>query len=150
MSNLTIRKCQRYRSLQLASTCPFLKTLEFVSRHSTMFGFVILRAIFQILPYVTYAHSITIPQLSGIETLQRPLTDDDGIDITIGSDFSGLMTFANLPYVNCFKPSYMDPYDIAIIGAPFDTVSSPRRLAYPVRNVTEEFPTMRMRVVYIA
>jgi len=52
-------------------------------------------------------------------------TTDEFIDITSGSQFSGLSTYANLPYVNCFVDSEAEkvPYDIAILGAPFDTVS---------------------------
>lgn len=38
--------------------------------------------------------------------------------------FFGLGTFANLPYVNCLSPSGGEgEYDIALFGAPFDTVS---------------------------
>ena len=44
------------------------------------------------------------------------------IDIVTGSDFNGLTTFANLPYSNCFRENGSE-YDIAILGAPFDTVS---------------------------
>lgn len=63
---------------------------------------------------------------------QRPfsLDDDDGdVDIVTGSQFSGLKTFANLPYVNCFSDEEAEnkKYDIAILGAPFDTVSVPSR-----------------------
>jgi len=49
---------------------------------------------------------------------------DDVIDVTTDSEFFGLTTFANLPYVNCLKPDESgERYDIAILGAPFDTVS---------------------------
>jgi hypothetical protein len=49
---------------------------------------------------------------------------DDFIDVTTNSEFFGLTTFANLPYVNCLKPdeAAAGRYDIAILGAPFDTV----------------------------
>jgi hypothetical protein len=51
---------------------------------------------------------------------------DDSIDVTTDSEFFGLTTFANLPYVNCLKPDESQGrYDIAILGAPFDTVSHP-------------------------
>ncbi|KAE9372747.1 arginase [Stipitochalara longipes BDJ] len=48
---------------------------------------------------------------------------DEFIDISTDSEFFGLTTFANLPYVNCFSPDETDAakYDIAILGAPFDT-----------------------------
>ena len=51
---------------------------------------------------------------------------DDGIDIITGSDFAGLTTFANLPYVNCFADEVLELYDVAFLGAPFDTVSQMR------------------------
>ncbi|KAG5297964.1 arginase [Histoplasma ohiense] len=56
-------------------------------------------------------------------TSQMPLGLDDTIDIVSDSQFSGLMTFANVPYVNCFVDSEAtkQPYDIAFMGAPFDT-----------------------------
>lgn len=40
--------------------------------------------------------------------------------------FAGLDTFANLPYVHCLaeKSDDEEKFDIAIMGAPFDTVSS--------------------------
>lgn len=60
---------------------------------------------------------------------QAPFTADedvDNIDIVSGSQFSGLSTFANVPYVNCFVDAEAEKqkYDIAILGAPFDTVCS--------------------------
>ena len=49
--------------------------------------------------------------------------DNDKVDIVTGSQFNGLRTFANLPYVNCFSDAEAKgkKYDIAIMGAPFDT-----------------------------
>ncbi|KAI1089880.1 arginase [Rostrohypoxylon terebratum] len=45
------------------------------------------------------------------------------IDIVTGSQFNGLVTYANLPYLNCLsdKEAEGNKYDIAILGAPFDT-----------------------------
>ena len=39
--------------------------------------------------------------------------------------FAGLTTYANLPYVHCLaaEEEEVEAYDIAILGAPFDTVS---------------------------
>lgn len=40
--------------------------------------------------------------------------------------FLGLTTYANLPYVHCLSAeasSEVDQYDIAVLGAPFDTAS---------------------------
>lgn len=59
---------------------------------------------------------------------QYVISADNGpdIDITTGSQFHGLKTFANVPYVNCFsdQEAAAKKYDIAILGAPFDTVRS--------------------------
>lgn len=37
----------------------------------------------------------------------------------------GLTTFANIPYVACLSQNTHLKYDIAVLGAPFDTVRSP-------------------------
>jgi len=57
--------------------------------------------------------------------LHQKFIGDDFIDVTTDSEFFGLTTFANLPYVNCLKADENEEgrYDIAILGAPFDTVS---------------------------
>jgi hypothetical protein len=49
---------------------------------------------------------------------------DSAVDIS-GSAFLGLTTFANLQYVSCFSAAdnAEESYDIAVMGAPFDTVS---------------------------
>jgi agmatinase len=39
--------------------------------------------------------------------------------------YAGITTFAHLPFINCLSPAYTDEakekFDIAIVGAPFDT-----------------------------
>ena len=78
------------------------------------------------------AREIVFPPVAAIHnpSFQRPLAHEDTIDIVTGSQFSGLTTFANLPYVNCFvdDDSTLNSYDIAFLGAPFDTVSHPSPL----------------------
>ncbi|KAK8009002.1 proclavaminate amidinohydrolase [Apiospora marii] len=52
--------------------------------------------------------------------------DDDDVDIVSGSQFNGLRTYANLPYVNCLSDAEAEKdakYDIAVLGAPFDTAN---------------------------
>lgn len=65
----------------------------------------------------------------GVATGAIPLVEDD-IDIITGSQFHGLKTFANLPYVNALADQEAEApgnsYDIAILGAPFDTTTSGR------------------------
>ncbi|KAI8961963.1 arginase family protein [Daldinia sp. FL1419] len=49
---------------------------------------------------------------------------DDDVDIVTGSQFNGLTTYANVPYLNCMSDAEAGEggkYDIAILGAPFDT-----------------------------
>lgn len=59
---------------------------------------------------------------------QIPLYDSASpIDIS-GAKFQGLNTYANLPYVHCLSNGEVEEYDIAILGAPFDTVSPPDSL----------------------
>lgn len=66
--------------------------------------------------------------------LHQQYIADNFIDVTTDSEFFGLATFANVPYVNCLKTDGTDGgrYDIAILGAPFDTVS---RLSFEVTSV---------------
>ncbi|OAX84849.1 hypothetical protein ACJ72_00777 [Emergomyces africanus] len=79
----------------------------------------------QLLAELNNAADIVLPPVAAIHgaTVQAPLALDDTVDIEFGSQFSGLMTFANVPYVNCFVDSeaQQQRYDIAFIGAPFDT-----------------------------
>lgn len=76
----------------------------------------------------TAAREITFPPVSGV---QHPMAGIDmsaspifpGLDISQAM-YAGLSTFANLPYVHCLagEGEDVEPYDIAILGAPFDTV----------------------------
>ena len=41
--------------------------------------------------------------------------------------FAGLTTFSNLPWVHCLSPDTdVEKYDIAFLGAPFDTATTGR------------------------
>ncbi|KAM0276845.1 hypothetical protein ACHAQH_006321 [Verticillium albo-atrum] len=59
---------------------------------------------------------------------QAPLADNDDVDLTDSNHYSGIRTFANLPYVNCFsdRDAKDNKYDIAILGAPHDTTTTGR------------------------
>jgi len=54
---------------------------------------------------------------------------DDPLNLAKDSAFMGLMTYANIPYVHCLADEASgeeykgEKYDIAVLGAPFDTVS---------------------------
>jgi agmatinase len=41
-------------------------------------------------------------------------------------EFAGLSTYANLPFVHCTSAGAVEAYDIAVLGAPFDTATTGR------------------------
>ena len=86
---------------------------------------VALSIIAQMLPILAHGHGHA--GVHEMPHLQHPFMSDDSIDVTTDNDFFGLTTYAHLPYVNCLKPDDSGPgkYDIAILGAPFDTVIKP-------------------------
>jgi len=57
---------------------------------------------------------------------QSPVGADK--DLLFGNEkFLGLSTFSNLPWVHCLSPDdHVDKYDIAFLGAPFDTATTGR------------------------
>ena len=71
------------------------------------------------------AREITFPPVAAV---QFPLRIESQLDIS-QPIFAGLTTYANTPYVHCLAADgeKVEPYDIAILGAPFDTV---RRLLF--------------------
>ena len=73
---------------------------------------------------VVTAREISFPPLSGFSSDQAVMGAISP-DIT-QTKFEGLTTYANLPYVHCLAPEGADieEFDIAILGAPFDTVSN--------------------------
>jgi agmatinase len=82
-----------------------------------------LRSLLFLLPSLASARDITFPPGSGYSSQQIIPQQNLGIDIS-QAKFAGLMTYANLPYVHCLAPEDHDveKFDIAILGAPFDTV----------------------------
>jgi hypothetical protein len=73
---------------------------------------------------VAVAREIVFPPVSGYTTDQAILGGYNDPDIS-QPKFAGLMTYANLPYVHCLAADReeVERFDIAILGAPFDTVS---------------------------
>ena len=68
------------------------------------------------------AREIVFPPVYGLAS-QEVLGHGGSIDVT-ASAFAGLTTYANIPYVHCLaKDDQIEKFDIAILGAPFDTVS---------------------------
>ncbi|KAH9874675.1 hypothetical protein IAQ61_003865 [Plenodomus lingam] len=68
------------------------------------------------------AREITFPPPSGY-TSQHIIPQGYREPDVTSPKFAGLATYANLPYVHCLAPEGYDvePFDIAILGAPFDT-----------------------------
>ncbi|KAF9465958.1 hypothetical protein BDZ94DRAFT_1343518 [Collybia nuda] len=57
-----------------------------------------------------------------LEPLNRYIKDE----VTADATFSGITTFAKLPWVQCLTREEHIPIDIAFLGAPFDTGTSYR------------------------
>jgi agmatinase len=86
-----------------------------------------IRSMLSVLPFLAAlanAREISFPPVSGYSSQQIVFQGPNDADITT-SKFAGLVTYANLPYVHCLAPEGEDveAFDIAILGAPFDTVS---------------------------
>ena len=87
-----------------------------------------------------FARDIVFPPIAGVDFYQAPLDLKNDVDIVTGSAFSGLSTFANLAYISCFedKPD-IEKYDIALLGAPFDTVSTSIPISYILFFLAAEY-----------
>jgi hypothetical protein len=93
-----------------------------------------------LLPFITFAalanaREIVFPPTSGYTTDQVVLSRYNDPDIS-QAKFAGLNTYANLPYVHCLagEGEEVEKFDIAVLGAPFDTVSifSPHASDLPI------------------
>ncbi|KAH4197149.1 hypothetical protein HBI56_063320 [Parastagonospora nodorum] len=80
-----------------------------------------------LLPFITFAalsnaREIVFPPTSGYTTDQVVLSGYNDPDIS-QAKFAGLNTYANLPYVHCLagEGEEVEKFDIAVLGAPFDT-----------------------------
>lgn len=71
---------------------------------------------------LAHTREVTFPPVSGFS--QQRFLGEDEADLLSGSEFAGLTTYASLPYVHCLAGDgeEVEKYDIAILGAPFDTV----------------------------
>jgi hypothetical protein len=72
------------------------------------------------------AREIVFPSAAGYATNDQVVFGGNYDTDISQAKFSGLNTYANLPYVHCLAAEGEDveKFDIAILGAPFDTVSS--------------------------
>ena len=71
------------------------------------------------------AREITFPPVIGIQQSFGSDAVGEDLDLSLPM-FNGLTTYAHTPYVHCLGKEDADvqKYDIAILGAPFDTVGS--------------------------
>ena len=81
--------------------------------------------------FLAFVHSrdtifppIAAVHLNG-QSPQYSLSNKDDY-LELPSEFAGLSTYANLPFVHCASKGDVEPYDIAILGAPFDTATTAR------------------------
>ncbi|KAH0842999.1 hypothetical protein AYO21_03287 [Fonsecaea monophora] len=80
------------------------------------------------------ARDITFPPVSPLQANLGSYAGQYRASVASGQDplaesskYSGLTTFANLPWLHCLSPDdNVDKYDIAFLGAPFDTGTSAR------------------------
>jgi hypothetical protein len=85
------------------------------------------------------AREITFQPVSGFAN-QQLLSHGGEVDVT-RSAFAGLTTYANLPYVHCLarEGEKVDKFDIAILGAPFDTVGGTLSVRFRFFEVTNHY-----------
>jgi agmatinase len=71
------------------------------------------------------AREIVFPPASGYSTDQAVLGAGYNDPDISQARFAGMSTYANLPYVHCLagEGEEVERFDIAVLGAPFDTVS---------------------------
>ena len=70
------------------------------------------------------AREIVFPPVIGVSSQDVLLSKTPGLPGS-SSAFAGLTTFANLPYVHCLADAPnedVEKFDVAFLGAPFDTV----------------------------
>jgi hypothetical protein len=84
---------------------------------------------FSLLPFLALAgaREIVFPPTSGYTTADQAVLGSGYNDPDISqAKFAGMNTYANLPYVHCLarEGEEVERFDIAVLGAPFDTVSS--------------------------
>ena len=71
------------------------------------------------------AREISFPPVSGYTTADQVVLGGYNNPDISQPKFAGLATYANLPYVHCLakEGEEVEAFDIAVLGAPFDTVS---------------------------
>ncbi|KAF7507110.1 hypothetical protein GJ744_010923 [Endocarpon pusillum] len=87
------------------------------SRINLLFGFCT----------ISVAREITFPPVAAIPSNGQSILSTADDLLVEALKFSGLSTFANVPFVHCLSNDQdVEKYDIAILGAPFDTATTAR------------------------
>lgn len=83
--------------------------------------------------HLALAHGQHVPQPSdtnaAIDVSQEPWTSKYGAQSDLG--YSGPLSFSHLPYTRCLEDA-TQPFDIGVIGFPFDTATSHRPGEFPL------------------
>ncbi|KZP31570.1 agmatinase [Athelia psychrophila] len=96
---------------------------------NSLYSFVTCAALLSINPavaHVSHDHSIVNQIPLGYVKYPYQATYPGDNEVTADSVFSGITTFARLPWVQCLSKQSEETFDIAFIGAPFDTGTSYR------------------------
>lgn len=124
----------RYHSLRQCDILPSHSLPHYILNCAHYSMKMLLVAILLSLVSLGDTRDIVFPPVLGIDRLpgQIPIQpqseSDDDIDLTTDA-VGGLTSFAHLPYVSCFDSKADEEvgrYDIAVLGAPFDTATSYR------------------------
>ncbi|KAJ7027902.1 agmatinase [Mycena alexandri] len=90
---------------------------------SAFFSFVLLSV--SVSAHDHHEHEDQMP-LDYVRFPYEPIYRGSNGEVTADAIFSGITTFAKLPWVQCLTRESHIPFDIAFIGAPFDTGTSYR------------------------
>ncbi|KAK5465276.1 hypothetical protein LTS15_001839 [Exophiala xenobiotica] len=87
--------------------------------------------VFWLLPTSLVAREIVFPPVAPLQANEhgqyRSSVNDEKQAFSDFEKFAGLTTFSNLPWVHCLSPEAdVEKYDIAFLGAPFDTATTGR------------------------
>lgn len=124
----------RYHSLRQRDSLPSHSLPHYILNRAHYSMKMLLVTILLSLVSLGDTRDIVFPPVFGIDRLpgQIPIQpqseSDDDIDLTTDA-VGGLTSFAHLPYVPCFDSKgdeEVGRYDIAVLGAPFDTATSYR------------------------
>ncbi|EON61125.1 agmatinase [Coniosporium apollinis CBS 100218] len=79
------------------------------------------RLLHLLLPLAVTARDVVFPPVSGVQSPFVTSGDDAIAEFPEPNAYAGLTTFANSPFVKCLADGEVEKFDIAFLGAPFDT-----------------------------